>query len=99
MAIKFQNLTVSTTAVGFTVPAGIVPNKAVLSIQDSGISVRLDGTDATAANGNYIQIGDPFEVHGLEAIEAFTMIRATSTDAIINVHFFDGNNYITTNGG
>jgi len=99
MAIKFQNLTVSTTAVGFTVPSGIVPNKAVLSIQDSGISVRLDGTDATAANGNYVQAGDQFEVHGFEAISAFTCIRASSTDAILNIHYFDGNNYIKTNGG
>ena len=99
MAIKFQALTVADTALGFTVPSGVVPNKAVISVETAAFRIRLDGSAATATVGHLVNAGDQFEVHGFEAIAAASMIRDTGTSAALSIHYFDGNNYIKTNGG
>ena len=94
MAIKKQyNLTVADTALNFTVPAGITCTKAVMSIETAAIRVACDGTAATATNGVLVTNAQGlFVVHGLEAVANFSMIRDTSTSAVVNITYFEDQN-------
>tara|TARA_R100000995_G_C3475066_1_gene120460 strand:+ start:1040 stop:1342 length:303 start_codon:yes stop_codon:yes gene_type:complete len=93
MAIKKQvNLTVADTALGFTVPSGISPTKAVFSLETAAIRIQTDGTAATATNGTRLIHDNIYVVKGREAIANTSMIRDTSTSGVINIMFFDDSN-------
>lgn len=100
MAIKKQvNLTVSDTALNFTVPSGIECTKAVMSVETAPIRVQLDGTAATGTNGLLITHAQGLvTITGREAVANFSMIRDTSSDATVNITYFDSANGLEISG-
>lgn len=81
----YQQITVSSTALALTVPAGT--KRAVIGVEAQPIRYRLDGTNPTASVGFNVKADVTFEIVGNEAIKALKMIR-TGTDATVNVHYF-----------
>lgn len=81
----YQQLTVSSTAVALTLPAG--PLKvAIIQVEDNSIRYRDDGTDPTAAVGTLINANVPIIVCG-PAIAGFKAIRVTA-DAKLSISYY-----------
>ncbi len=79
----YQQLTVSSTAVGFTVPAGAT--HAHVSVEDDAVRWRADGTNPTASVGTQITTGSAERFAG--NLSAIKFIRVTG-DAELNIHYF-----------
>ena len=84
---SFQQLTVSTTAVGLTVPRGT--KMTVLSVESNPIRYRDDLTDPTAAVGVLVGTGSTLVLCG-DSVSRFRAIRQTGSDALLNVSFYGG---------
>jgi hypothetical protein len=88
-ALSFQQVTVSTTAVGLVLGAGN-PTYCILGVQTNGIRVRFDGVDPTTTTGHLIQasagavdLTRQITITGTAALAAFRMIRDGATDAVV----------------
>jgi hypothetical protein len=84
-AVGFQALTVSTAAVGFTVPVGA--EMAVTSQELADVRWRDDGTNPTASVGMYNLSGGGMIIC-TRSLSAIRFIRAGSTDALISAVFY-----------
>lgn len=82
----YEQVTVSTTAVGLTVPAGTI--RAVLVVEDQPLRFRLDGTNPTSTVGMLAKADKEIEIFSKEVLEAFKAIRDGGTDAVLSVHYF-----------
>lgn len=83
----YEQLTVSTTAVSLTVPAGTI--RAVLVVEDQDIRYRLDGTDPTATVGFLAKAAmEPFELYGNNTLADLSAIRDGGTDGVLSVHYY-----------
>jgi len=99
MAIKKQApLTIADSAAGFTVPSGIIPNKAVFSLEGGDIRIQTDGTTVTASAGMLLKKDKVHKVNSLEAITNASMIRDGSDSGVLNIQYFDGAQDIETEG-
>ena len=82
----YQQITVSTSAVGLTVPAGAT--RAVLGIEAQPLRYRDDGTDPTTSVGFLVAAGGTMELDSKESLEAFKAIRSSGSDATLNVLYY-----------
>jgi len=81
----FQQITVSTTAVGLTVPQGAL--FAVVEIESNAIRYRDDGTDPTASVGMLVNASTvPITV--CNPNQKFKMIRQGAADATASVSYY-----------
>lgn len=81
-----QQLTVSDTAIGLTVPTSLRVRLAVVSVQTDAIRSRDDGTDPTAAIGTPWAIAEKFYVCRA-SLASVRFIRQT-TDAILDIDYY-----------
>lgn len=84
--LGYQQLTVSATAVGFTLPAGVTVLMAVAMVETNTIRYRDDGVNPTASVGTLVQANVPVVVCGA-AISSFRAIR-TGSDAALSINFY-----------
>ena len=82
----YQQLTVSTTAVGLTLPTGA--QRAVIHIEAQPIRYRDDGTDPTSTVGVLVKADVSFELNSLLSLRQFKAIRSGSVDATVNVVYY-----------
>jgi hypothetical protein len=82
----YQQLTVSTTAVALTVPAGAT--RAVCQVVAQPIRYRMDGTAPTSLIGYPAVATTVIEVNGMDNIKAFRAIRSGGTDATLEILYF-----------
>lgn len=95
-SIGHQQFTVGATAVGLTIPAGMRPAHALITVQGDSVRWRADGTAPTAAVGNPIfatatatgvlDFTDP-EGNYTSIMTAIRFIRV-ATDATLDVEYF-----------
>jgi hypothetical protein len=88
---KFEALTVSTTAVGFTVanirPPGrsdAIVQLASCRLETAQIRFTVDGTTPTSTVGTLLEVGDIVEVRSADLVLAWRGIRTTATDGKLN---------------
>lgn len=85
--LGFQQLTVSTSALGLTVPAGAT--RALIRVSGAnGVSWRDDGTVPTAAIGQPLASTDPFLLYDGE-LSKIQFIRSGGADATLNVSYYN----------
>lgn len=89
-----EDVTVSTTAIGFTVAlvkhadnGSIHPRTAIFRVETDEIRVRMDGTAPTASVGLLVSAGETIKITGEADILAFRAIRVT-TDATFFAQYF-----------
>lgn len=86
-AIRYEPITVSTTAVGLTTtPAdGVLPEAAVITVEGAAIRFCVDGTTATATVGHAREPGEGIELAGRGELAQFSAIRRDGVDATLRV--------------
>lgn len=82
----YQQLTVSSSVVGLTVPTRAV--RAIIGVQAQSIRWRDDGTDPTASVGMLQKADTFFELHGAKSMEAFEAIRVDGSDGVLNISYY-----------
>lgn len=98
-AIGFDQLTVSTTAVGFTASdyrnknsAGIDARAALVTVEGTAgtndIRWTCDGTPPTDTLGHILQAKEALIIRGFGNIKNFRAIRDGASDAVLNITFF-----------
>jgi hypothetical protein len=87
--IGYENLTVSSTAVGFTATTVTrLARSAVIVVEDADVRWRSDGTAPTSSAGTLLREGSSFIVRGEANILNIQFIRAGSVDAAVHGAFF-----------
>lgn len=82
----YQQLTVSSVAVGFTIPQTRVLRLAIVTVEVNPIRFRDDGTAPTASVGMLVQNNVSIAVCGVAA-SAFRAIR-TGSDAVLSISYY-----------
>lgn len=82
----YEQVTVSSTAVGLTPPAGA--SRAVCVVEAQPLRYREDGTDPTATVGFLAVATTVFELPSKTAIDNFKAIRDGGTDAVLSVNYY-----------
>jgi len=83
-SLGFQQITVSTTAIGITAPKG---QRALISTETSNVRWRDDGTDPTASVGFLLETGTVLGFDG--NLAAIKFIKVSGSDATVNVALYD----------
>ena len=86
MAIDFESLTISSTAVAIT--ATIIDqhhDDALITVEAAAVRFRIDGTAPTATVGHVLEVGDVLELRGMGEIGKFQAIRRDGADATLRV--------------
>ena len=81
----YQQLTVSTAAVGLTLPAGA--QRAVITVEVQSIRWRDDGTAPTDAIGTLVAANATIELNSLLSLRQFKAIRV-SVDAKLSITYY-----------
>lgn len=84
--LGYQQLTVSTTAVGLTVPAKAI--RAVIGVEAQPIRWRDDGSNPTSSAGMLQKADTTIELYDPQSINAFKAIRDDSSDATLNISYY-----------
>ena len=84
--ISYQQLTVSTSAVGLTVPSGA--QRAVVVVEAQPLRYRDDGTNPTASVGMLCVAATRFDIESREALLAFKAIRSGGTDSVLSISYY-----------
>ena len=84
--LGYQQLTVSSTALALTVPAGT--QRVVIGVQAQPIRWRDDSTNPTTNVGMLQKADTFFELNGPLSIKKLKVIRAESTDAVLNIAYY-----------
>lgn len=88
--LGFQKLTVSSSPVGFTLPAVTPTVRAVtVTVETNSIRYRLDGTDPTTTTGHLLYDGDVLDITNVNSILSFKAI-AVGADGTIQITYFGG---------
>jgi hypothetical protein len=78
--IAFAQVTIATTAVGFSMPEGVQVKRAWVTAHTANAGIRYRfGADPTTTEGHVLSVGQSLEIIGHRAISAFKMIRNGST--------------------
>jgi hypothetical protein len=81
----YQALTVSTAALGLTVPSGA--DMAIIRAETNPLRFRDDGTDPTASVGMPLLVADPpFVFNG--SLSKFKAIRSGAADGVLHVLYY-----------
>lgn len=91
MIYKNETIVVADTAIGFTASILAMVNspqikRATCTTEEAQIRAWEDGTDPTASVGQILNIGDVFEVAGVDAAN-FRAIRTGSVSGKISVAY------------
>jgi hypothetical protein len=89
----FEQITVSTTAIGFTqatvFPSGDEPGiMAVLTVETADVRYRVDGLDPTAAVGDRVSASGTLTVCGVPSLRKLKFIREDAADATLSVTYY-----------
>lgn len=84
--LGYEQVTVSSTALGLTVPAGA--ERAVFGVEAQPLRYTTDGTIPTASLGFLVKADVSFEIYGSKALRDFLAIKDDATDAILNVNYY-----------
>lgn len=84
--LGYQQLTVSISAEGLTVPANA--QRAVIGVEGQPIRWRDDGSDPTGSVGFLVKADVNIQVNGTKALKAFKAIRQGASDATLNVVYY-----------
>lgn len=84
--VGYQQLTVSTTAVGLTVPSNA--GRAVVVVEAQPLRYRDDGTNPTASVGMLCVAATRFDIESREALLAFKAIRSGGTDSVLSISYY-----------
>lgn len=84
--VGYEQVTVSTTAIGLTVPVGA--QRAVMVVEAQPLRYRDDGTDPTATVGMLAVATTRFDIESREALLAFKAIRDGGTNATLSVSYY-----------
>jgi len=91
-SIGHQQLTVSSSAVGLTVPTGTHPKHALITIQTNGVRWRADGTNPTSSVGNPLAANDRLDwtdpMGNYSSLIPKINFIATAGDATLDVEYF-----------
>jgi hypothetical protein len=90
IASDYEEITVSTTAVGLNPMKARASLAAIISVVSQPIRVRFDGVDPTATTGVKMTDGDTFDLGPMLNLIHFRAIRDTSAggDATLYVQYF-----------
>lgn len=81
----FEQLTVSSTALGLTSPGG--RNYAILIPEAAAVRFRLDGGVPTATVGFPLEVGDQLILDSADELRDFRVIRRDGTDCTLNIQY------------
>lgn len=84
--LGFETITVSTDAIGLTIPAG--SKRAEMSVEGGDFRFRLDGTDPTASVGEISLDTVRLVLYGPAVLKNFSAIRDAAADVTLSVHYF-----------
>lgn len=84
--LGYQQITVSTSALPLTVPAGA--QRAVVVVEAQPLRYRDDGTAPTASVGMLCVAATRFDIESREALLAFRAIRSGGTDSVLSVSYY-----------
>jgi hypothetical protein len=87
--IGFQKLTVSNSAVGFTLPSSPQVRSVIFGCETDQIRFKVDGTSPDSTTGLLVNAGDVVEITNVDMINNFKAIRVT-TDATLQITYFGG---------
>lgn len=88
----YEEITVSTTAIGFTV-ATIKPTGhtravyALVTCEDAAVRFTMDGTTPTTSLGHLLSAGSSLELESPNTISRFLAIRDGGSDATLRVSY------------
>ena len=82
----YQQLTVSTTAVGLTIPSGAT--RAVVYVESQPVRWRDDGVAPTSTVGVPAVDTDAFELPSIQSVNQFQAIRSGASDATLNIVYY-----------
>ena len=85
--VGFEQLTVSLTGVGLTVP--LKANSAIIQIDNAHIRWRDDGTDPTTSTGMLVYQSNYITIESKARLTAIKFIRTASTDAKLNISYYE----------
>ena len=85
----YQDLTVSNSAVGLTLPTSLTPRAAVITVESDQVRFTLDTTTPTSSKGHLLNVGDMLELANTEMLSNARFIRVT-TDATLRITYFGG---------
>ena len=89
-----QTLTVSSSAVGLTLPTSVQVRAAIITVEHTVLAADYlrhwtTGDDPTTSEGQPLYSGDILELTNVEAINDFRAIRVTS-DMKLNIQYYGG---------
>ncbi len=87
--LGFQKLTVSSSAVGLTVPTtpvGAIVRSAHFTVETNNIRMRYDGTDPDTSTGELLYVGDVVELNNITMLSDVRLI-AVASDGLIQIHY------------
>jgi hypothetical protein len=88
--LGFQKLTISSSPVGFTIPALGIPVRAVIfTLETNDIRMKVDGGAASATDGLLIKANDIVEILNVEAIKNCSLM-AVAGDGVVQIEYFGG---------
>lgn len=82
----YEQVTVSTTPVGLTVP--INSNRAIVVVEAQPLRYRDDGVNPSATVGMLAVAETRFEIESREALDAFVAIRDGGTDSVLSISYY-----------
>jgi hypothetical protein len=83
--VRYESVTVSSTAIGMTVTAGngFIPQVAEITVENAALRYRTDGTDPTATEGHEVADGGKIVLLNQGEVKLFRAIRRDGADATI----------------
>ena len=84
---SFENLTVSSTGVGFTSATVALANYARVYVDDADVRMRLDGTVPTATVGELIPRDSVVLLQSQDEVNRARFIRTSGSDATLMAQF------------
>ena len=82
----YENLAVSTTAVGFTAATRGTANTASILVEGAPVRFRVSGTP-TASSGDTLEVGDRLELESRDEVQNVTFISRDGSSATLRCHF------------
>jgi hypothetical protein len=85
----FQKLTVSSSAVGFTLPSAPQTRAVIFTVENNPIRMKVDTGTVSATDGLLLYVGDEVELTNVEMINNCRLI-AQSSDGLVQIQYFGG---------
>lgn len=82
----YEDLTVSTTAVGFTAATFAGATKATVYVEGAPVRFRITGTP-TATSGDTLEIGARVELESADEVNRIKFISRDGASATLRCHF------------